>query len=1095
MKLWKPTAWIVALALLCVPAVDAQKKKGKEEAAEEEDTSKLNSGTFSGLELRSIGPALMSGRIADIAVHPTDRSVWYVGVGSGGVWKTVNSGTTWENIFDDQPSYSIGSITIDAANPQTIWVGTGENVGGRHVGFGDGVYKSLDGGKSWKQMGLENSEHIGNILIDPRDSDVVYVAAQGPLWSSGGDRGLFKTTDGGETWEKLLGDGEYTGVNEVHMDPRDADTLYASTHQRFRTVAALVNGGPGSGIHKSTDGGATWRELTNGLPKEDMGKIGLAISPQNPDVVYATVELAYREGGFWRSEDRGETWEKRNDYVSGATGPHYYQEIFASPHKFDRVYTMDNRMQITEDGGKTFNRVGERNKHGDNHALAFDPNDPNYLLNGSDGGVYESFDLGKTWKYVANLPVTQYYKVAIDYDEPFYNVVGGTQDNSTQHGPSRTDSNNGIRNMDWMITVFADGHQPAIDPTNPNIIYSEWQQGNQVRHDRKTGEIVYIQPQPEPEDPPERWNWDSPILISPHDPARIYVASQRVWRSDDRGDSWRPISGDLSRDEDRLTLPMMGRVWSDDALWDLAAMSNFNNVTSISESPLEDGLFYAGTDDGLVQVTENGGETWRQVDGLPGVPSRAFVNDIKADLQDADTVFVALDNHKEGDFEPYLLKSTDRGATWTSIAGDLPERHLVWRLVQDHENPDLLFVGTEFGVFFTVDGGGRWVKLSGNAPNIPFRDLVIQTRENDLVGATFGRSFWVLDDYSPLRQVSESALEQEALLFPVRKAWWYHPRRTLGGGGKASQGDAFYVAENPPFGATFTYYLRDSAKTALEERRESEKEIKDEGGDTPYPGWEAMKEEQLEQKAAVLLTVQNAAGEVVRRLTGPAKAGMHRVTWDLRYPSTAVTTGGFFGPDNDSGHLAAPGTYTVSLAIRSKGDVKEIGSETFEVVPLREGTLPSATPEEVVAFLRQVDETQRVMGGVDAVLDETEEKLEAIEKAIARSLTSEFDAEVEAMQRQLYELRDRLSGDQQKDRVSELKSHSIGNWMMAASFGNMMSTYGPTPTHERSLEIAQELLEQLRTDVAQLADVDIPELEERLEAAGVAWTTGRKVPQ
>jgi photosystem II stability/assembly factor-like uncharacterized protein len=694
---WRTTVWILALALLGAPVVEAQKKKAQE-GSEPEDDAKLAAGTFAGLGLRSIGPALMSGRIADIAVHPTDRSLWYVAVGSGGVWKTVNAGTTWESIFDGQPSYSIGCVTLDPTDPQTVWVGTGENVGGRHVGFGDGVYKSLDGGKSWKQMGLAASEHIGNIVVDPRDANVVYVAAQGPLWSAGGDRGLYKTTDGGATWERILGGGEYTGVNEVHMDPRDPDTLYASTHQRFRTVAALVNGGPESGIHKSTDGGVTWRELTNGLPEEDMGKIGLAISPQNPDVVYATIELAYRKGGFWRSADRGETWEKRSDYVSGATGPHYYQEIFASPHKLDRVYAMDSDLNVTEDGGKTFVEVNEENKHGDNHALVFDPDDPDYLLNGSDGGVYESFDLGKSWKFVANLPVTQFYKVAVDYDEPFYNVVGGTQDNSTQHGPSRTDSANGIRNMDWMITVFADGHQPAIDPTNPDIIYSEWQQGNQVRHDRKTGEIVYIQPQPEPGDAPERWNWDSPILISPHDPARIYVASQRVWRSDDRGDSWRPISGDLSRHEDRLTLPMMGRVWSDDALWDLLAMSNFNNVTSISESPLVDGLFYAGTDDGLVQVTENGGQSWRRIDGLPGVPARAFVNDIKADLHDAGTVYVALDNHKEGDFAPYLLKSTDRGATWTSIVGDLPARHLVWRLVQDHVNPDLLFVGTEFGI-------------------------------------------------------------------------------------------------------------------------------------------------------------------------------------------------------------------------------------------------------------------------------------------------------------------------------------------------------------------------------------------------------------
>ena len=681
MKLAKAIAVVLALS---VTTSWAAKKK---EAEEPEDTSKMNAGTFSGLELRGIGPALMSGRIADIAVDPTDQSVWYVGVGSGGVWKTSNSGTTWKSIFDGQGSYSIGCVTVDRNNPSTIWVGTGENVGGRHVGYGDGIYRSLDGGASWEKRGLEDSEHIGNILVHPDDSNTLYVAVQGPLWSPGGERGLYKTTDAGETWEKILGGGEYTGVNEVHMDPRDPDVLYAATHQRFRTVAALINGGPESGIHKSTDGGATWRELESGLPKDDMGKIGLAISPQKPDVVYATVELAHRKGGFYRSTDGGASWEKRSDYLSGGTGPHYYQEIFASPHKFDRIYQMDPRMHVSEDGGKTFVQVGEQHKHGDNHALAFNPHDPGYLLNGSDGGVYESWDLGKSWKFVTNLPLTQFYKVAVDYDEPFYHVIGGTQDNNTQYGPSRTDNRHGIRNSDWQITLFGDGHQPAIDPTDPNIVYSEWQEGNLTRWDRKTGEIIYIQPQPEAGEEQDRYNWDSPIYISAHDPKRLYFASQRLWRSDNRGDSWTAISGDLSRGEDRLTMPMMGRVWSFDAIWDLWAMSKYATITSIGESPFNEDLLYVGTDDGLLQVTEDGGQNWRQIDSLPDIDDMWFVNDVKADLHDENTVYAVVDNHKQGDFAPYIYKSTDRGSSWTSIAGDLPERHIVWRLVQDHENP------------------------------------------------------------------------------------------------------------------------------------------------------------------------------------------------------------------------------------------------------------------------------------------------------------------------------------------------------------------------------------------------------------------------
>jgi photosystem II stability/assembly factor-like uncharacterized protein len=406
----------------------------------------FNEATFMGLEMRSIGPAFMSGRIADIVIDPADPSTWYVGVGSGGVWKTDNAGTTWTPVFDNESSYSIGCIAVDPNNTNTVWVGTGENVSGRHVGYGDGIYRSRDGGQSWENMGLENSEHIGMIRIDPRDSNTMFVAVQGPLWSGGGDRGLYKSTDGGENWRKVLGDGvgntdeddQYTGVNEVHMDPRNPDVMYAVTWQRLRSVAVVMDGGPGTGIHKSVDGGETWRELTSGLPEEMMGKTGLAISPQDPDTIYATIELDNRTGGFWRSDDGGETWEKKNDYLSSATGPHYYQELFASPHFEGNVYQMDSQLHLTKDGGDTFTMLRHETKHVDHHALAFREDDPNYLLIGTDGGVYESFDLGTTWRFIKNLPITQYYKVAVDYDEPFYNVYGGTQDNNSQGGPSRT---------------------------------------------------------------------------------------------------------------------------------------------------------------------------------------------------------------------------------------------------------------------------------------------------------------------------------------------------------------------------------------------------------------------------------------------------------------------------------------------------------------------------------------------------------------------------------------------------------------------------------------------------------------------------------
>ncbi len=1082
--------WSVLLALLISPLSASEKKETK---------PGLNASTFSGLAMRGIGPALMSGRIADVVIHPSDKGTRYVAVGSGNVWKTTNAGTTWTPIFDKAGPYSVACITLDPNRPDTVWLGTGENVGGRHVGYGDGVYRSLDGGKNWENMGLAKSEHIGMIRIDPRDSDVIYVAAQGPLWSAGGERGLFKSTDGGKAWKKILGGGEYTGVNEVHLDPRNPDVLYASTHQRLRTVAALMNGGPESGIHKSTDGGETWRELRQGLPEENMGKIGLAISPQKPDVIYATIELERRSGGFWRSADGGETWEKRNDYVSGATGPHYYQEIFASPHKFDRVYQADVWMRVTDDGGENFKRLEHQHMHPDHHALAFDPSDPEYLLVGSDGGIYETWDHGKTWKFVANLPVTQFYKVAVDYDTPFYNVYGGTQDNNTQGGPSRTDNTHGIRNSDWFITLFGDGHQPAVDPTNPDIIYSEWQQGNLTRYDRKSGEIVYIQPQPAADEPWDRFNWDAPIYISAHDPRRLYFASQRLWRSDDRGDSWSSLSGDLSRGLDRLKLPMMGRVWSWDSPWDTYAMSKFGTITSIGESPLNEDLLYAGTDDGLVQVSEDGGASWRRIGKLPGVPDYFFVNDIKADLHDENTVYVVVDNHKAGDFKPYILKSTNRGRTWRSIRGDLPDRHLVWRLVQDHVNPKLLFAGTEFGVFFTIDGGRRWVKLEGGAPNIPFRDLAIQKRENDLVGATFGRGFYILDDYSPLRSITESDLQQDALLFPVKDALWYLPKNPLGrergDDNRATQGASFFVAPNPPFGAVFTYYLRDEIKTRKERRRDAEKKIEKEGGDTPYPGWDVLREESLENDPAVLFTVRDAAGNIVRHFAAPVKAGFHRVAWDLRYPAKLPWAADLDEEDiqDEAGALAPPGRYTVSMAKSVDGVVSPLaGPLPFTVRSMVEKALPGASPEAMTRFALQLDEIERQVGGAQSAVKAAIKRVEAIQATLLRStVDASVLSQADGFTRRLKLLQERLAGDERRNIMNEDGPVSIERRVAVAFYGTHFSTYGPTPTHEQSLDIAQQQFADWKRQLDAILRVELPAFEEKLEAAGVPWTPGR----
>ncbi len=1075
-------------------------------AADDESSEPgFNEATFKGLELRSIGPAFMSGRISDIVIDPTDQSTWYVAVGSGGIWKTSNAGTTWDPVFDGEGSYSIGALTIDPNNPNTIWAGTGENVSGRHVGYGDGVYRSRDGGQSWENMGLGASEHIGMIRIDPRDSNTIFVAAQGPLWSGGGDRGLFKSTDGGENWNKVLGDGlgntdeddRYTGVSEVHMDPRNPDVMYAVAWQRYRNVAVLMDGGPGTGIHKSVDGGETWRELTNGLPEEVMGKIGFAISPQQPDVVYATIELANRTGGFWRSADGGESWEKRNEYLSGATGPHYYQELFASPHQFDRVYQMDQVLHVTNDGGENFDRLEHETKHVDHHAMAFDPNDPEYLIVGNDGGIYETFDLGATWRFINNMPITQFYKVAIDYDEPFYNVYGGTQDNNSQGGPSRTNNNAGIRGSDWFVTLFADGHQSAVDPNNPDIIYATWQQGNLTRFDRKTGESVYIRPQAMEGEAPDRYNWDSPILISPHDSKTLYFGSQRVWKSDDYGDTWTAISGDLTRDEDRTKQPLMGRTWSYDAPWDLLAMSMYNTITSLSESPLVAGLMYVGTDDGLIQISEDDGQTWRQVDDLPGVPDRFFVNDIKADLHDPDTVYVVVDDHKSGDFAPYILRSTNRGRSWRSISNDLPERHVLWRVVQDHEKPGLMFLGTEFGVFFTVNGGDNWTKLSGGTPNIPFRDLVIQTRENDLVGATFGRSFYVLDDYSPLRDVTASMLANDSMLFPIRTARWYLPRKPLGCGEpncRGSQGDAGFVGENPAFGATFTYYLPESLQNEKDARREAEKELEAENENVAFASWGRIQSEELEDAPAIVFTIKNANGEIVRNIEGPVEAGFHRVAWNLRYPEVTP-----WGPDQERGDsggvLVAPGTFSVSMSKRVDGVLTALNQEqSFDVVSIREPTLAGSSQEQRVIFSSQVDELLRAAAGTSEAIDQIVAEIDAIKDVLPTSTADGSMYEIaNALQQHLRRQNDRLTGNSTRSSFKDLEGLSVQDRLWHAGFTPGATAYGPTPAQRESYRIARAQYDDVVATLTQPIETGYEALKEALDAAGVPWTPGRGI--
>ena len=1127
-----PLFLCLSLAALAQDEPQAPAGRGRGGRASEDP---INARTFASLRARNIGPAFISGRISQIAVFPDDSNHYLVAEASGGVWETRNDGTSWTPVFDNQGSYSIGTITIDQKNPSIVWVGTGENNNQRSVSYGDGVYKSEDGGRTWKNVGLAKSEHIARIAIDPRDSNVVYVAAPGPLWSAGGDRGLYKTTDGGKTWsQSLIKVGDYTGSSDVLLDPRNPDIVLAATHQRQRRYFGMVHGGPESALWRSIDGGKSFSKVGGGFPAfGDLGRIGLNYAPSNPSIIYAQVEGPEGRGGLYRSLDNGVTWEKRNSYD---TQGQYYAKVEVDPANPDRVYIMGVNIMVSDDGGRTTSSLPTRYKHVDNHEIWVDPKNNNHYLVGCDGGLYESFDRANTWIFKANLSTAQMYDVDVSSDAPFYYVYGGTQDNNSFGCPARTKSSAGIINTDCFVTMGGDGFYSRVDPKDPNTIYANMQNGGMVRFDKRTGERVSIQPQPAKGDPAMRWNWDAPLIVSPHSSTRLYFGAQRLYRSDDRGDSWRAVSPDLTRNLDRNKLPLMGKIWPIDAIQKNVSTALYDNISSLAESPKQEGLIYVGTDDGLVQVTEDGGKNWRKVEKPAGVPEDAYVQRILASQHDANVVYVAYENHQNGDFKPYLIKSADKGKTWTSVSGNLPERGGVYAIAEDYKDSKLLFAGTEFGLYFTKIGGEKWIKFSAGLPTIMVRDLVIQKQMDDLVLGTFGRGIYVVDDFSPLRDATNEMLGKESALFSVKPALSYVPT-SIFGGGRGDQGEAFFTAPNPQFGAAITYNLKDGYRTKAQERQQRERAATARGETPPYPTPEQLRLEAEEEPPTILVTIADASGKVVRRLEAPATAGIHRINWDLRGVGPNLPAGGgaaafgggggrggaggggrggagggagagrggaggggeeppeempAFAGRGGGGPLVVPGKYTVTLAKRADGVVTPLpGSETFEVLP--EGPYPKEDRTALADFEDKLSKLQKALTATQETAGEARTRLDAIRRAIdaTPSLSPKLHEQVLGLEKQLGEINLALSGDRIWRSHNEGVPASIAEHIQAAGSAGRGSTQHPTKTAVEQYQIGSDELAAQIPKLRKLMETDIKALEKQLDAAGAPPTPGR----
>jgi photosystem II stability/assembly factor-like uncharacterized protein len=874
-----------ALALVSIVLVphlaSAAPPKPKPAPAQAPAEAPLEAKALAALKARSIGPATMGGRVAALALDPSDTATFYVGLGTGGVMKTTNAGASFSAIFEKEKVAAIGAIAVAPSDSKVVWVGTGEANDRNSSSWGDGLYRSEDAGATWTNVGLQGSKAIARIVVDPKDPKTAWVAVTGDLWNASPGRGLFKTIDAGKTWTRLLAaEAPYddrVGCGELAIDPSDTSVIYAALYARHRTPwsfvygPAVTDGKDLGGIFKSVDGGAHWTKLTSGLPK-NTGRIGLAVYPKNPRIVYAVVQsdedgttawgVRSKSGGVFRSEDAGATWTRVNPLNPR---PFYFSQIRVDPENDQRVYVLGFLMHVSDDGGKTFREDAFKKVHADCHALVIDPTRRDRLVLGTDGGAYQTYDAGKTWAFLDKFAAGEYYRINVDQSTP-YRICGGLQDNTNWVGPSRTYSKDGILNSDWIQIGGGDGFSCVFDPTDPDIVYAESQEGELHRFNFASGEIKGLKPEPAEGTPRLRFHWNAPIVGSAHEPGVFYLGGNRVFRFTAKGEKWTMISPDLTaRIQDRIETQGSGA-------------ETYGIVYTLAESPVKAGMLWAGTDDGKLWVTEDGGGAWTDLtSSLPPAAKGEWISRVEAGRADAAVAYLVVDAHRSGHYAPLAWRTADRGKTWTSIAGDLPPAGPAKVVREDPSNAKLLYAGTEFGLFVSLDRGGHWVSL-GALPTVAVDDILVHPRERDLVVATHGRSLFVIDDLAALEGLTPEARAKDAVLFPVRAAFG----RYLFPGWEDSAGGTVYRGANPPDGAILTYWIRD-------------------GGPDP-----------------VKIEIKNAQGQTVANLTGPAVTGLNRLSWDLKPTKDVLTEyGGEGALFVRSGRYEATMTYGAATSKQS----------------------------------------------------------------------------------------------------------------------------------------------------------------------------------